>query len=164
MAQRKKITQRIRALLILMVTILGIPSLCSMAYQIDRLQNPLPPGVVGFFDSSAWDKDSISYFLGVEIPADADDLQFEGIQGRLGSFGNFPNLQFSFRASPNSATAFVKAFCNGQLHTGFNPLASVDSYLPSRNAILIRAVGTIHYSHSPSTPHTTAGNRCARQV
>ncbi len=41
-------------------------------------------------------------------------------------------------------------------------MKSIDSYLPSSDAFLIRGGGSIHYSKSPGVPKTTFGNRCAR--
>jgi hypothetical protein len=135
--------------------------LCAVAYQIDVRMNPRPPGYSDLFDSSAWDTNSISEFLGVQIPADASNLQIEGEKGFLSAaYGTIPRLQFSFHAPPESATTFVQHFCSGTLHPGYNPLESEETLSPRPDSVLIRGRGTIHYSHSPGVPQTIRGNRC----
>jgi hypothetical protein len=134
--------------------------LCFAWFQLYKVQNPQPPGYGIFLES--WDANNIGEFLGVSIPPDAMNLQIEGAMGNLGSFGIMPRLELSFGASPDNATNFANAFCNGVLHPGYNPLISTDFSTPSPSAVLIRAYTTIHYSNSPGVPDTTIGNRCAR--
>src|SRR5258708_204370 len=144
--------------------VVASPFLCCFAsLQLDKWQHPPSPGYADWLDSSDWDVKSISDFLGVRLPSNADVIHIEGGRGREGSYGVMPRLQFSFKSPSASAASFIGAFCNGVMYQGYNPLKSEDSYLPSPNAILIRGQGTIHYSQSPGVPETIFGNRCERK-
>ena len=131
-------------------------------YQSNHRTNSYPPGWRDMLDNGDWGRDTISHFLDIPIPEEAQDLVIEGQQGIVGSYGIYPKLSFSFTAEPESALQFVEQFCDGELHTGYDPRNAVDLSEPTDDAVLIRGDQTIHYSRSEDTPSTIRGNRCAR--
>jgi hypothetical protein len=135
---------------------------CYLAYRFDLWANPLPAGYSNWLLPRNWDTDSIRDFLGVSIPPDALNLNIEGNMGSLGEYGIDPSLSFAFQASPDSALEFAQGVCS-TLYVGYNPLVAVESYTPAPDVVLIRAGGSIHYSHSPNVPDTIMGNRCQRR-
>ncbi|HUN06173.1 MAG TPA: hypothetical protein PLQ56_06210 [Aggregatilineales bacterium] len=121
-----------------------------------------PPGYRDFLQSATWDREAISNFLNARIPEEVLNLSIEGSLGVLGSYGTIPTLTFSFIASPHVAETFAQHFCGGVLYTGFDPLYSMDTSVPTSTSVLVRGLGTIHYSQSLGTPATVYGNRCPR--
>lgn len=142
---------------LLIVTLAGC-GLHSPSHQASSY----PPGWKDVFDNRDWDRESISHFLDIQLPDTAQDLEIEGQQGLVGSYGIYPTLTFSFSASPESAYAFVEHFCDGELHAGYDPRNAINLTEPAQDAVLIRGNRTIHYSRSDDTPQTIYGNRCAR--
>jgi hypothetical protein len=140
----------------------AVGGLCYGWYRLS-ISGEYPRGYKDWLDTSGWNTDRINRFLGVPLPGDAVNLEIEGDLGIQGSYGIVPRLQFTFQAPPESAAAFVSAFCDGVLHPGYDPLQAVDTWEPSSDALLIRANGSIHYSQSPGVSAKTSGNRCERE-
>ncbi len=101
-----------------------------------------------------WTPERIERALGVPIPADAVEVSYRG--GYI--YGG--RLELSFRAPPESVSEFVEGICNGILIQGYDPFNSIDTADPVPRSILIKVPHYPHYSRSPDTLITTAGNRC----
>jgi hypothetical protein len=93
-----------------------------------------------------------------DIPEDATDLKFSFQRGYI------YYLKVDFKASSAGLANFSRLFCNGILHTGYDPYHAVDTWrrIPGKQVYLIKldAWDYSYYSYSPDTPDTIRGNRC----
>ncbi|MBN8594462.1 MAG: hypothetical protein J0M33_22080 [Anaerolineae bacterium] len=101
-----------------------------------------------------WNVTSIEQVLGVQFPSDAQDLHFEGHQGRGGY------LELTFSASSSGMNTFMGNLCDNVFFSGYDPFNTIDRGEPFTFAHRISVEQFPYYSYSLNTPNTIAGNRC----
>ncbi len=111
--------------------------------------------VVGkVFQKTEWSIEEINRGLQIPIPDTASDIVFEGHTDR----GGF--LRLTFNAPSNDAQTFARQFCEGILHSGYDPFTAVDFAEPFTYAVPIRIGYYSYFSYSPNVNNRVYGNRC----
>lgn len=135
---------------------LAIASISVLGVLVITLQNNLSRKPVPNFalSGNSWDLTSIEHAIGVSLPKDAQNVHYDGHQGRNGF------LDLSFEASHNNVNDFTDKLCDGIFYEGYDPFNALDLGEPFTFAHLINVGQFPYYSYSLNFPRTTSGNRC----